>query len=398
MSTEPPRTTEPLRIAMVAPPFYELPPQGYGGIEVVLAKLTDALVSRGHQVTLIAAGRNGTRAHFRQTYPAAQSLRLGEPLPEVFHAAATARILDQLDVDVVHDHTLAGPLLARGRGTPTVVTVHGPLAGEPGEYYRHLGETVHLVAISDAQRRWAPDLHWCATVHNAIDPDDLRYCAEKEEWVLFLGRCTPDKGMHLAIDAARESSREIRLAAKCSEPAEKAYFEKEIRPRIGEGVEWLGEVGGEVKTDLLARARCLLFPIQWEEPFGMVMIEAMASGTPVISMRRGSVPEVVSHGVTGIVCDEPAELRHAIDVVGRIDPARCRQEVLRRFTPEVMAAGYEEAYRRVLGRGQHGAPAAVRRGKERLEAAPRGALSLSAVAERVVRPLRADGSTPPLGP
>src|SRR4051812_43665353 len=128
-----------LRIAMVAPPFYELPPKGYGGIEVVLAKLTDALVARGHDVTLIGAGRDGTTAHFRRTYPEAQGARLGQPLPEVLHAAAAAQILADLDIDIIHDHTLAGPLLARGRVTPTVVTVHGPVAGEPGRYYRHLG-------------------------------------------------------------------------------------------------------------------------------------------------------------------------------------------------------------------------------------------------------------------
>ncbi|WP_205739708.1 glycosyltransferase family 4 protein [Georgenia sp. SYP-B2076] len=373
-----------LRIAMVAPPFYELPPRGYGGIETVLAKLTDALVARGHDVTLIGAGRNGTTAHFRRTFREPQGPRLGQPLPEVLHAAAAARILADLDVDVVHDHTLAGPLLARGRETPTVVTVHGPVAGEPGQYYRHLGATVHLVAISEAQRRWAPDLHWCGTVHNAIDPADLRFCAEKEEWVLFLGRCTPDKGMHLAIDAARCAGRGIRLAAKCSEPEERAYFEAEIRPRLGDAVEWLGEVGGDRKADLLARARCLLFPIQWEEPFGMVMIEAMAAGTPVVTMRRGSVPEVVAHGVTGIVCDETDELADALDAVGEIDPARCRQEVLVRFTPQVMAAGYEDVYRSVLLRTRRGTP--TTRPAPRREA-PRPGLTLTvagAAAQRAV--------------
>src|SRR5579884_2407582 len=201
---------------MVAPPWFELPPQGYGGIEAMCADLVDALTARGHEVTLIGAGRHGTAARrMLRTYDTPQGPRLGEPLPEVLNAAATHRLLADLDIDVVHDHTLAGPLLAPGRRVPTVVTVHGPLDEEPARYYRELGDTVHLVAISEAQRRHAADLNWWGTVHNAVRAADFPYREKKEEWLLFLGRCTPDKGMHLAIDAARAAGREIRLAAKC---------------------------------------------------------------------------------------------------------------------------------------------------------------------------------------
>jgi glycosyltransferase involved in cell wall biosynthesis len=341
-------STHPLRIAMVAPPWFELPPRGYGGVEAVCADLVDALVARGHEVTVIGVGHNGTRGRFRRTYDTPQGPRLGEPMPEVLHAAAAGRILDELDVDLVHDHSLAGPLLARGREVPTVVTVHGTVSGESGEYYRRLGDGVRLVAISDAQRRIAPDLNWCATVHNAIDAGGFPFHEDKEDWVLFLGRCTPDKGMHLAIDVAREAGRNIVLAAKCSEPAEISYFETEIKPRLGPDVEWLGEVGGERKKKLLARAHCLLFPIQWEEPFGMVMIEAMACGTPVVALKRGSVPAVVTHGRTGLVCEDPAELADAINSAGTISPVACRADVLHRFHPDTMAAGYERAYRQAL--------------------------------------------------
>lgn len=361
----------PLRIAMVAPPFYELPPRGYGGIEVVVAKLIDALVDRGHEVTLVGAGRNGTKAQFRRTYADPQFARLGEPLPEAVHAAATAEILEHLDVDVVHDHTLLGPLQARGRAVPTVATVHGPVTGEPGLYYRKLGKTTELVAISDAQRGFAPDLNWAATVHNSLDPADYTFRAEKEDWVLFLGRCTPDKGMHLAIDAAREAGREIKLAAKCSEPAELEYFEREIRPRLGAGVEWLGEIGGQDKRDALASARCLLFPLQWEEPFGMVMIEALVSGTPVVTMPRGAAPEIVTDGVTGLLRERLEDLPAAIDAVDTIDPALCRAEVLDRFTPDVMAAGYEKVYRDVVERALAGTRTPSRRAGMR-PAAPLG--------------------------
>lgn len=343
---------ESLRIAQVAPPFYELPPRGYGGIELVVAKLIDALVDRGHEVTLIGAGRNGTKARFRRTYTEPQFARLGEPLPEAVHAAATAEILAGLDVDIVHDHTLLGPLQARGRRIPTVATVHGPVQDEPGRYYRHIGDTTHLIAISDAQRGFAPDLNWAGTVYNALDPADFTYREEKEDWVLFLGRCTPDKGMHLAIDAARAAGRPIKLAAKCTEPAEKAYFEAEIEPRLGPGVEWLGEIGGDDKREALASARALVFPLQWEEPFGMVMIEALVSGTPVVTMPRGAAPEIVTDGVTGYLRRELDELPAAIDAVDAIDPARCRQEVLDRFTPEAMAEGYERLYRSIVERAR----------------------------------------------
>jgi len=345
-------TGQPLRIAMIVPPWYELPPKGYGGIEAVCTDLVDTLVARGHDVTVIGAGHNGTHARLLATYPSAQSARIGEPLPEVLHAAAATELLDQLDVDVVHDHTLAGPLVARARAAPTVVTAHGPVTGEPGQYLRHLGDSVQLVAISDAQRRSVPDLNWIATVHNAAQVDDFPFRADKEGWVLFLGRCTPDKGMHLAIDVARAAGRSIKLAAKCTESAERAYFEAEIQPRLGPGVEWLGEVGTDRKKDLLSRARCLLFPICWDEPFGMVMIEAMACGTPVVALRRGSVPEVVTDGSTGVICDHPDQLPDALNAIHTIDPVQCRKHVRTHFHPDTMAAGYEHAYLEAIQRAE----------------------------------------------
>ena len=345
-------TGQPLRIAMIVPPWYELPPKGYGGIEAVCTDLVDTLVARGHDVTVIGAGHNGTHARLLATYPNAQSARIGEPLPEVLHAAAAAELLDQLNVDIVHDHTLAGPLVARARAAPTVVTAHGPVTGEPGQYLRHLGDSVQLVAISDAQRRSAPDLNWIATVHNAAQVDDFPFRADKEGWVLFLGRCTRDKGMHLAIDVARAAGRSIKLAAKCTESAERAYFEAEIQPRLGPGVEWLGEVGTDRKKDLLSRARCLLFPICWDEPFGMVMIEAMACGTPVVALRRGSVPEVVTDGSTGVICDHPDQLPDALNAIHTIDPVQCRKHVRTHFHPDTMAAGYEHAYLEAIQRAE----------------------------------------------
>jgi glycosyltransferase involved in cell wall biosynthesis len=334
---------------MIAPPWFTVPPQGYGGVENMCADLVDGLVERGHEITLIGAGNPGTRAGlFVPTYAEPPSGRLGEPLPEVLHTAAVARVLAGSDVDLVHDHTLAGPLLARGRGMPTVVTMHGPVAGEPGEYYRQLGDTVDLVAISRAQRSAAPDLSWLGTVYNAVDVETFPYRAAKEEMLLFLGRLHPDKGVHLAIDAARSAGLPIVVAGKCSEAVELEYFRTQIQPRLGPDVTIFGTADATQKRDLLSRAAALVFPVLWDEPFGMVMIEAMACGTPVVALRRGSVPEVVVDGVTGVLCDDPLELPGAIEAVRRLAPADCREHVRSCFDVDTMVAGYEALYRAAL--------------------------------------------------
>jgi glycosyltransferase involved in cell wall biosynthesis len=335
----------PLRIAMIAPPWFEVPPTSYGGIEAVVAELVDALLARGHEVSLIGAGPARTAAsRYFAVYDAPPSSRVGEPLPQLVHAAAAGRILDGLDVDVVHDHSLAGPLLARGREVPTVVTAHGEVTGEPGAYLGWLGCSVSLVAISDAQRRLAGHLSWAGRVHNGLRVETFPYRAAKDDYVLFLGRFGPEKGAHLAIDAARAAGRRIVLAGKCREPVERDYFERAVRPRLGAGVEHVGEADAALKRELLAGARCLLFPVCWEEPFGMVMIEAMACGTPVVGLRRGSVPEIVRHEVTGVVVDHPDRLPWAVEEASRVSPAACREHVERNFSVSAMTTGYERIY------------------------------------------------------
>lgn len=347
-----------LKIAMIAPPWFTVPPHGYGGVENVCADLVDGLVHRGHQVTLIGAGAAGTSARFIATYSEPPSARLGEPLPEVLHAAATARILEDLHVDVVHDHTLAGPLLARGRDVPTVVTMHGPVTGEAGEYYRLLGNSIDPVAISAAQRRGAPELQWKGTVHNAVDVTTFPYRADKEDMVLFLGRLHPDKAAHIAIDAARAAGLPIVVAGKCNEPTEREYFRTHIEPRLGPDVTIFGTADAAEKRDLLSRAAALIFPIQWDEPFGMVMIEAMATGTPVVALRRGSVPEVVIDGVTGVICDRPEQLADGVHTARGLDPAVCREHVRTCFDVASMTRGYESIYRESIRSAQRTATGA----------------------------------------
>lgn len=345
------RTSSPLRIGVVAPPWFELPPTGYGGTEAVVAALVDELVARGHEVTLVGSGRHRTAAQrFVAAYDDPPSALLGTPLPEVVLAAEAARVLETLDLDVVHDHSLAGPLLARSRRVPTVVTMHGPSTGANGDYHRRLGRTVDLVAISDAQRRLNPELNWVATVHNAIDVRTFPFVERKDDYVLWLGRFSPDKGAHLAIDAARAVGRRIVLAGKLNEPEEVEYFEQVVRPRLGRGAEYVGEADAHLKRDLFSRAACLAFPIQWEEPFGMVMVEALACGTPVAAIARGSVPEILDHGVTGVLADGPADFPDALDAATGLDPVACRRAAEQRFDLPVMAAGYERVYQ-VLAEG-----------------------------------------------
>ena len=341
-----------MRIAMVAPPWYPVPPSSYGGIEAMVADLVDRLAARGHDITLIGAGQNQTAAsRFLAVFDEPPSPRLGEAVPEVLYAAAVGRILADLDVDLVHDHSLAGPLLARGRAVPTIITMHGPVAGEHGDIVADLGTTVHVVAISDAQRTDRPELNWAGAVYNAVDVEAFPYVTDKDDFVLWMGRFSPDKAPELAIDAARAAGTPIKLAGKRSEPAEEEFFDEAIAPRLGQGVEYVGEADEDAKRELFACARALVFPIQWDEPFGMVMVEAMACGTPVVATRRGSVAEIVRDGETGIVVEPDADVDQiaaAIHAAVEIDPARCRAWVRTRFTPEHMADGYQEIYRSVL--------------------------------------------------
>lgn len=339
-----------LRIGMIAPPWFAVPPEGYGGTEAVVASLVDQLVEHGHEVNLIAAGLPGTRAtRHISTYLQPPSEQLGAtPMPEVIHAAEAAAAIEGLDLDLVHDHSLAGPLLARGRHIPTLATIHGPATGDNGDYFARLGRTVDLVSISRAQRAKGPRLNWVGTVYNAIDLSTFPFRNTKERDVLWVGRFCPEKGAHVAIDAARRAGRRIVLAGKLNEPAEQEYFDDAVRPLLGPYAEYIGEADAALKRELYAKSSCLVFPISWDEPFGMVMVEAMACGTPVVATRRGSVPEIIDDGRTGIIVDAADGLAAAIARADELDPGACRERVATHFDLPVMAAAYERVYRQVL--------------------------------------------------
>jgi glycosyltransferase involved in cell wall biosynthesis len=300
---------------------------------------------------MIAAGDGRTSARLVRTFDDAQPESSDEVATiELAHAARARRLLESLDVDVVHDHTHAGALVAWAQGVPTVVTVHVPVmsCSPMAIYLGELSPQVSLVAISDAQRASTAHLPWAATVHNGLHLGDHPYRGDKADFVLYLGRVSADKGVHLAIDAARAAGRRLVLAGSWTIPKERVYFEREIRPRLGAGVDMRGMVGGAEKKRLLSEARCLLFPSVWGEPFGLAMIEALACGTPVVGLRAGAVPEVIRHGVTGFVCDDAGDLAAAVEAADGIDPSACRTDALRRFGAEKMTHGYEKVYRRAI--------------------------------------------------
>ncbi|WBB82549.1 glycosyltransferase family 4 protein [Micromonospora sp. WMMD882] len=333
---------------MVVPPWYPVPPSGYGGLEQVVAGLVEGLVHRGHAVTVFGAGgRHGTDAEYVPTVDELQHDRLGESLPELAHLARVHQALDAADFDVVHDHTTVGPLLADRRSVPTVATIHGNPVGEYGDVLSHVHPSVGLVAISHAQRRLNPRLPWAGTVHNALEPADFpRKTAPGTGPVLWLARFSPDKGPEVAVAACRAAGLPLVLAGKCAEPGERRHYTEAVEPLLGPDVRVLVNVDRDTCLRLLVEARCLIMPIQWDEPFGMVMVEAMATGTPVVALRRGAVPELVRPGVTGLVCDRVEELPAALREVDRITPDACVAHVAEHFSTAGMTRGYEAVYRR----------------------------------------------------
>ncbi|RIV35959.1 glycosyltransferase family 4 protein [Micromonospora radicis] len=335
---------------MVVPPWLSVPPPGYGGLEQVVAGLVDALVDRGHAVTLLGAGEHhGTAAEFLATLDELQFDRLGESLPELAHLARVNHVVSAADFDVVHDHTTIGPLVAGRRDVPTVATVHGNPVGEYGTVLSDTDRGVGLVAISHAQRRLNPRLPWVGTVHNAMEVAGFpRKDTPSHGPVLWLARFSPDKGPELAIKACREAGLPLVLAGKCNEPAERRYYQETIEPLLGPDVTVVFDADREAVLRLLVEARCLVMPIQWEEPFGIVMLEAMATGTPVVALDRGAVPELLRPGVTGMICRRQEELPTALREAPHLDPADCVAHVAGTFSTERMAAGYEEVYHRFL--------------------------------------------------
>jgi glycosyltransferase involved in cell wall biosynthesis len=346
MNVEPligrPRRTPRLRIGLLAPPWVPIPPPSYGGIEQVVATLAEGLAERGHDVVLVAAPGSGLPG-VRTVSPLARLPDIiGEAAPDWRHALAGVDALAGCDVVIDHSGPL-GALLTSGLAAPALHVTHGPLDPVPVEIYAGIARHapgLRLIAISAAQRAMAPGLPFAGVRHNGLDVDAVPFRARPEGYLAFLGRMSPEKGPADAIRIARAAGLPLLIAAKCREPAEHAYFAEHVEPQLGPDVVWLGELNADAKYELLGGAAALLFPIAWPEPFGMVMIEAMACGTPVLATACGSVPEVVADGVTGFVRGDVEELVEAVGRVGEIDRAACRRRVAESFSADAMTEGY----------------------------------------------------------
>ncbi len=341
-----------MRIAQVAPLTESVPPTTYGGTERVVSVLTEQLVARGHEVTLFASGDSQTAARLMAC--SAQGLRLsnGDQDPLALAVMQLDRVLEcQHDFDVIHNHLdfLAFPL-ARVCSTPLLSTCHGRLdLAQTVELYNYF-KYIPLVSISDDQRRPLPQANWVRTVYNGIDFDAFELHPVAGEYLAFLGRIAPEKRVDRAIEVARELDIPLKIAAKI-DPTDQEYFEHAVRPFLdSHNIEFVGEVNEAQKNQFLGEAMAYLFPIDWPEPFGLTMIESMACGTPVVALDSGSVPEVVDNGVTGFACSSLREFIECVSAVADLDRTECRKHAELRFSGEVMADGYEEAFQIVTDR------------------------------------------------
>jgi glycosyltransferase involved in cell wall biosynthesis len=337
-----------MRIGLIAPPWVPVPPQRYGGIEAVIDRLARGLVAAGHEVLLAAPG-NST-CPVRQV-PGAEDALEGAPVcsdvnTELRHVLLSYAAMSE--VDVIHDHTVVGPLLHRcDRSAPVVTTLHGPLDPKMAPIYRAF-EDVSVIAISHHQASTASGVPVARVIHHGIDVADVPDGNGDGGYASFLGRMSPEKGPREAALIARVAGVPLRMAAKIREPAEREYFESAVKPLLSSDIEYLGELGTHDKLKLLGESFALLNPIQWSEPFGLVMIEALATGTPVVATPRGSAPEIVDHGVTGYLRKDQQALAKALLDAAQLDRGACRAAACQRFDSEVMVRNHIELYTELL--------------------------------------------------
>jgi glycosyltransferase involved in cell wall biosynthesis len=340
-----------MRIGQLCPPWLAVPPKGYGGIEWVVSLLADGLAEAGHDVTLFATGDSDTKAKLEFVFDEAPgSAAINDIMLDATHTMFALReALDRFDV--LHVHSPFSALAASVEtGVPTVHTLHGSFTAEMRRLYGLIAERVWFVAISEAQKAHDTSLRYTDVVYNGIDLDRYSYTKDKGDYVLFLGRAAPEKGWLRAIEAAKAADVRLISAVKIAHWTEEKEWEEHIQPVLPDGAEVLGEIPHDVKAGLLANARAVLFPIDWDEPFGLVMTEAMACGTPVIATPRGSVPEVIVDGETGFIVsveNYAEEAAAALTRLGELDPAAGRDRVERLFSKEAMVAGYERVFESV---------------------------------------------------
>jgi glycosyltransferase involved in cell wall biosynthesis len=338
-----------MKIAQVAPLYESVPPKLYGGTERIVSYLTEALIQAGHKVVLFASGDSVTSAEL--VSPCRQALRLDSTCKDAI--AYHMIMLDQVfrrapEFDVIHFHIdyLHFPLSIRD-SIANVTTLHGrlDLPHLPAIYHQFPGMPV--ISISNAQRSPLPFACWQATIYHGLPTNLYRATETPESYLAFVGRISPEKGVDLAIEIAKRAGMQIRIAAKV-DAADREYFDERIKPLLDHPlVEYIGEIGDSEKSQFLGGARALLFPIDWPEPFGLAMIEAMACGTPVIAFRRGSVPEVIDNGITGFIVENVDEAVRAVSLLDRLSRRRCREVFEERFSASRMARDYVAVYERL---------------------------------------------------
>ncbi|MGA7988028.1 MAG: glycosyltransferase family 4 protein [Candidatus Dormiibacterota bacterium] len=347
----------PLQIALVAPPWYSLPPKGYGGIELVVTLLARELRRQGHEVTLF--GADGSESGTTICAPTGLDVHLGQDtqvLHEMTYLSRVERMIRKLGpFDVISDHSgFGGALITSVLPAPTPVlhTVHGQIGASELEFLASLPTNGGFIAISESQRRSAPHLRWAGVVHNAVDVKSLCVSTADRDppYLLCLARICEEKGQDVAIEVARRCGLRLILAGKVEQtPSSRSFFRRRIEPFIdGTHVRYLPSVTGALKSRLIARATAMLAPICWPEPFGLTVVEAMVSGTPAVSFRQGSAPELIEPGITGYVVDDLQEMVDAVGCARDIDPFRCARVARDRFNPGVMTGSYLRLYRRAM--------------------------------------------------
>lgn len=345
------KATVGMRIAQIAPLQLAVPPANYGGTERCIYNLTEALVMLGHDVTLFATGDSHTSARLVASVPHAINF---DPETDVvaYHIAHLTEVYRQASqFDIIHSHldSLTLPFAA-ACPTPTAITLHGRLDTPEARRVLRANPAANYIAISESQRRQVPDVNWTGTIHHAVNLDSFTFYPEPGDYLAFVGRMSPQKGPVEAIRIAKMTGVPLKIAAKV-DASERDFFETVVRPLLDDPlIEWLGAVDEQHKQALMGHALAVVLPINWPEPFGMVFIEALAVGTPVLTCPRGSVPELLKDGVTGFIRETPEELAEVVGKIGRISRRGCREYVRKKFDVLQMALKYVNAYSAVLQR------------------------------------------------
>jgi glycosyltransferase involved in cell wall biosynthesis len=342
-----------MRIAMIAPPWVAVPPKGYGGTEAVIDGLARGLLAAGHDVLLCTTGDSTCPVPRAWTLPSAVGTVNTGAATELLHVIGAYDAIGAWGADIVHDHTLVGPVYARDLGVPVVTTNHGPFDSELGALYRVISDRVGVIAISrDQATRRSAGTRLAAVIHHGIDVETVPAGGGHGGYALFLGRMSPDKGVDVAARVARRAGMPLKIAAKLAEPAEHEYFRGAVQPLLGGDIEYIGEIGHEAKWELLGDAVCLLNPTRWAEPFGMVMIEALACATPVVGTPLGAAPEIVEHTITGLLAATEPDLDDALRAVVDLDRVACREAASTRFSLARMVEQHVCLYERLRIEGR----------------------------------------------